>query len=210
LTEAWTRKFGEPPSPATVGILTAQWAHETASGDRMFNYNFGGIKGTGPSGLTVAYRTREGSGPTQTFGVDNFRAYETPAEGAQDYLSLLERRYSGALDAARAGDPNGFVRELKARGYFTGDEALYAKSITRLAELAVGPGVLALGTGGPLPSRTELTQPGSGSGVGGSAAVPQLLNSVQVDAILDEMSRAALRLAGTTGTRAERRGLERG
>lgn len=205
LTEAWTQRFGQPPSEATVGILTAQWAHETAGGDRMFNYNFGGVKGTGPSGLTVAYRTREGSGATQTFGVDNFRAYETAAEGASDYLGLLERRYGGALEQAKLGDPHAFVRELKVKGYFTGDEGLYAKSITRLAEQAVGPGILNIGAGGPLPTREELLRAGApGTGLQ-NVAFPDLLNTAQVDAIIDEMSRTALRLASSAGSRDEQR-----
>lgn len=202
LAKAWEQRFGAPPSAATVGILTAQWAHETGGGERMYNYNFGGIKGTGPSGLTVAYRTREGAGDAQVRIVDNFRAYQSAEEGASDYIGLLGNRYPGALDAAQRGDPSGFVHELKARGYFSGDETLYTKSITRLAEQAVGPGVLSLGSGGQLPSSDALLRPAaSDASGGGSAPLPELLNSYQVEAVVDEMSRAALRMAMSRGRR---------
>jgi hypothetical protein len=206
LGQAWEKLYGEPPSPGTLGILTAQWAHETASGDRMFNYNFGGIKGHGPSGLTVAQSTREGSGKDQVRIVDNFRAYRSAEEGATDYLALLQRRYGSALEAAQSSDPVGFVRELKSGGYFTGDERLYARSIVRLAERAVGPDVLQLGPGGALPSAEALLQPSRRAAVSGEGFSmhpgalasndfdPSVVSSLQVDVILDEMSRSALRL----------------
>lgn len=208
LSHAWTRTFGEPPNKATLAILTAQWSHETGRGESMFNYNFGGIKGTGPSGLTVAQRTREGWGATSETIVDNFRAYQTPEEGALDYIALLNRRYGGALDAAREGDPEGFVRELKQRGYFTGNEQLYGRSIARLAQQALDQGVGLLGAGGPLPDRELLSRrveftPGarptgpssSFLDFGFAAGLGEMMDGVRADAIADEMSRAALRLA---------------
>ena len=51
LRSAWTNVTGQAPSEKTVAILTAQWAHETGNGASMYNYNFGGIKGMGPSGF---------------------------------------------------------------------------------------------------------------------------------------------------------------
>jgi hypothetical protein len=133
LEGAWKRVFGESPSSETSAILTAQWAHETARGGSMYNYNFGGIKGTGPSGFSVVQRTREGHGETERTIRDRFRAYGSAEEGAVDYVQLLNKRYPKALEAAREGDPEGFVRALKSRGYFTGDEASYVRSVTSLA-----------------------------------------------------------------------------
>jgi hypothetical protein len=206
LRQAWTSLFGEPPSEATTGILTAQWAHETASGDSMFNYNFAGIKGKGPSGLTVNQATREGSGATQVRIRDNFRAYHSAEEGATDYLKLLQRRYEPALDAARQGDPAAFVSNLKAGGYFTGDERLYTRSIVRLAEQAVGPNVLSIGAGGALPSAAELTRPARAAApeMANAMASVGFLDSLQVGAVLDEMSRSALRMAADTSARRNR------
>lgn len=202
LSEAWTRRFGAPPAKATLAILTAQWSHETGRGESMYNYNFGGIKGTGPSGLSVSQRTREGWGDSQELIVDRFRAYRTASEGAEDYLALLDRRYGSALDAARDGDPAGFVRGLKAGGYFTGNERLYAQSISRLAEQALDQGAGLLGRGGPLEDQPLLLRPASGSPRPSSPSVgvhPQgpvaVFDAYAASAIADEMSRAALRIA---------------
>jgi len=131
---ALERQTGEAPSKETVAILTAQWAHETGRGASMFNYNFAGIKGTSPAGLSVSQRTREGYGATERTITDNFRAYRTAEEGADDYVALLQRRFPAALDAAKAGDPAGTVRALKQASYFTGDEVAYTRSVTRMAQ----------------------------------------------------------------------------
>jgi mannosyl-glycoprotein endo-beta-N-acetylglucosaminidase len=130
---ALERQTGEPPSKETVAILTAQWAHETGRGASMFNYNFAGIKGSSPAGLSVMQRTREGYGATERTITDNFRAYRTAQDGADDYVALLQRRFPAALDAAKAGDPAGCVRALKQSGYFTGDEVAYTRSVTQMA-----------------------------------------------------------------------------
>jgi len=134
---ALERMTGEPPSKEQVAILTAQWAHETGRGASMYNYNFAGIKGTSPAGLSVMQRTREGYGATERTITDNFRAYRTAEEGADDYVALLKRRFPAALDAAKSGDPAGCVHALKQAGYFTGDEVAYTRSVTQMArELA--------------------------------------------------------------------------
>jgi hypothetical protein len=134
LADGWQAVFGERPNADTLDILTAQWALETGHGRSMMNYNFGGIKGAGPSGLTVAYRTREGYGENERVIVDRFRAYASPSEGATDYVGLLKRRYGAALDCARAGDTRGFVHALASRGYFTASEATYATAIERITQ----------------------------------------------------------------------------
>ena len=156
LEAAWTKAHGTPPSPGTLSILVGQWAHETGRGASMLNFNFGGIKGTGPSGASTVYRTREGFGPSEVQVQDRFRAYGSAEEGAGDYLSLLQRRYPEALRAAERGDPASFVQALKARGYFTGDPAAYAKSVSGLAQQALSLGFDALGTG-----RSGAASPGS-------------------------------------------------
>lgn len=133
LERAWTRRHGAPPSRETLSLLTAQWSHETGRGRSMYNYNFAGIKGASPAGHTTMLRTREGSGATERHITDGFRAYASADDGADDYLGLLERRYGGALDAAKQGDAAGFVHSLKQKGYFTGDELAYARSVSKLA-----------------------------------------------------------------------------
>lgn len=169
LQAAWQGAMGRAPSQNTLSILVGQWAHETGRGSAMLNYNFGGIKGTGPGGASTVYTTHEGSGASEIQIRDRFRAYDSAEQGASDYLSLLQRRYPEALQAAERGDPTGFVQALKARGYFTGDEASYAKSVAGLAQRALAAGFDQIGasdTGalaapGALPSALLNAMPGA-------------------------------------------------
>lgn len=131
---AYEALTGQPLDAAGKNILTAQWAHETGHGASMYNYNFGGIKGTGPTGLSVLQRTTEGYGTGSRRIIDQFAAYGTVDEGAKDYVRLLLNRYGGAVSAAQRGDASGFVRGLKQKGYFTGDPAAYERSITSIAQ----------------------------------------------------------------------------
>jgi hypothetical protein len=145
LSRAWQERFGQPPSERTLSILVAHWAHETGRGESMLNYNFGGIKGSGPGGLSAVYKTREGFGENEVRVDDRFRAYESPTEGARDYVDLLARRYGDAVDNAAREDPAGFVRALKAKGYFSGEEGAYVKSVTSLSNQALAQGFDAIG-----------------------------------------------------------------
>jgi hypothetical protein len=133
IRDALNRVTGEAPNEQTVALFTAQWAHETAHGTSMYNYNFGGIKGAGPTGLTVEQKTREGSGQTEHRVTDHFRAYDSAQDGANDYVKLLVQRYPEAVSAAQHGDSTGFVRGLKQRGYFTGDEGAYERSVRSIS-----------------------------------------------------------------------------
>jgi hypothetical protein len=145
LQAAWHGAVGRPPSPETLSILVGQWAHETGRGSAMLNYNFGGLKGAGPSGSSTVYATHEGFGASATQTRDRFRAYDSAQQGASDYLSLLQRRYPDAVQAAERGDAGGFVQALKSGGYFTGDPAAYTKSVASLAQRALLEGFDALG-----------------------------------------------------------------
>jgi flagellar protein FlgJ len=145
ISQAWQERFGQPPSERTLSILVAHWAHETGRGESMLNYNFGGIKGSGPSGMSAEYKTREGFGDSEKRITDRFRAYASATEGARDYVDLLARRYGDAVDNATREDPGGFVKALKAKGYFTGEEGAYVKSVTGLANQALTQGFDAIG-----------------------------------------------------------------
>jgi hypothetical protein len=147
LRAAWTEVRGQAPTPEALSILVGQWAHETGRGASMLNYNFGGLKGTGPSGLSASYVTHEGWGENAVRVVDRFRAYDSAEDGARDYVSLLARRYPDAVHAAERGDAPGFVHALKARGYFTDNEAAYSRSVQSLASLVLRSGFDALSAG---------------------------------------------------------------
>ena len=206
LRSAWTRVTGRPPSEHTVAILTAQWAHETGNGASMYNYNFGGIKGMGPSGLSVSQRTKEGFGASERTITDRFRAYRTAEEGATDYVQLLTRRFPEAVQAAQNGDPGGFVAGLKQRGYFTGDATAYARSVSSITAQAMSNGYGAVGSHlGELGAPAELNlhaTPLATQRYEDYVAGPQL-NTPLIDALRigDEISRAALRIVGQSTER---------
>ena len=168
LRKAWGRVTGETPDDKTVALLTAQWAHETAHGASMYNYNFGGIKGTGPTGLSVEQHTKEGWGRSERQITDRFRAYESPAAGADDYVRLLTQRFPEAANAARIGDSEGFVHGLKQRGYFTGDAQAYQRSVSRIST-----GLLR----GAFGDNSNAEQPVVGSSASSAANVPRTTNA---------------------------------
>lgn len=218
IESAYRELTGENPSKATLAILTSQWSLETAQGERMYNYNFAGLKGKSPEGYTAVLKTREGWGAGERQIRDGFRAYGSAEAGAKDYVSLLLRRYDSAVDAAKAEDPVAFAAELKAKGYYTGNEREYAAAVTRLANQAMGLGFDALGTSGealpesaPLTPYFDLTKEapaldaatwvrGLASAVDGTRTVaPQELSSRAAAAFTDEISRAALRIAARYG-----------
>lgn len=204
IAKAYRQLTGEMPSESTSAILTAQWAHETGRGASMFNYNFGGIKGVGPSGTTVAQRTREGYGDTERRIVDNFRAYASVDEGAKDYVHLLLSRYGSAMEAARRGDPSGFVRGLKERGYFTGDPAAYERSIASLThQILHDPG----GPSTNSATGVDFASPRQGRAVSANATIANATEPHRHDVDSAAYWRAALSptalLALSTGSRAD-------
>lgn len=200
--DAYERVMGEKPSQETLAILTSHWSLETARGTRMYNFNFAGLKGKSPEGLSTELATREGHGSTAVRIRDGFRAYQSAEAGALDYVSLLERRYGSALEAAKAGDPAEFAVRLKQKGYYTGDERLYTSGIVRLANQAMVGGLDALGStagaleGGAVPVHFRMPDapafqplPVLGDGQIG----------VATDRWMDEVTRVALQIAAEHG-----------
>jgi hypothetical protein len=62
-----------------------------------------------------------------------FRAYANPTDGLFQYLDFIFReRYRDARDALLTGNPYGYVHALKNAGYFTADEAVYARGVAGL------------------------------------------------------------------------------
>jgi hypothetical protein len=132
LARAWRAVLHRPARETTVAVLWAHWAHETARGQRMHGFNFGGIKGRGPAGASVVVWTREGARPGELVQ-RTFRAYDTAREGAYDYVALLRARYPKAFRAARYGRVDEFVAALQAGGYFTADGSAYLRALTMLS-----------------------------------------------------------------------------
>jgi hypothetical protein len=210
LRQAWQSVTGEEPSTETLSVLTAHWAHETGNGKSMMNFNFAGLKGKGPSGLSVACSTREGYGENAVRIVDSFRAYKTPEEGATDYVSLLSRRYPKAVEAARSGDAGGFVSALKDRGYFTDNVDTYKARVSQLSRQAMALGFDAMGSAEagaaiPLTDVGERGFPETGGFRDASFVpfdsnrmdfAPGVTASVDPYAFYDAIARATMRIAG--------------
>lgn len=134
LSRAYKNQTGKEASSETLDVLSAHVALETGSGRRMYNYNFGGIKGHGPSGLTANYGTHEYVGRRRVAMKQGFRAYQNLDEGAADYLKFMSGRYKEALAAAEEGDVSGFASKLKERRYYTAPLKQYARGLQRLVD----------------------------------------------------------------------------
>jgi Mannosyl-glycoprotein endo-beta-N-acetylglucosaminidase len=132
LARAWHDVLGKPASEAGLSTLWAHWAHETGRGTRMMGYNFAGLKGHTRRGGRHVW-TREAAGPGKKLVRRSFRVYDSPEQGAHDYVSLLLERYRGSLSAARQGRTAGFVAVLAARGYYTDHVDVYQRALTLLA-----------------------------------------------------------------------------
>lgn len=189
LARAHQQLHGKAIDPERLGVLTAQVCHETGFGASMYNFNFGGIKGTSPEGLTARCRTKEVLGGEVKSIVDGFRAYSSADRGAADYLSFVERRYDRAWQAAGDGDVNGFVHALKAKGYFTADESGYAAAVRNVLARAGDPR--------PQAATTAVTSAAEASAPGATIALfPEGPTSVALCRVMDAIAHASARIAG--------------
>lgn len=124
---------GHAAPAALLDTLTAHASLETGSGAQMYNYNFGGIKGTSPSGETARMRTREVIEGREIEVRDGFRSYRSLDDGALDYVRLMRDRFGGAVARAEVGDVDGFAHALKQARYYTADESKYASALRGLS-----------------------------------------------------------------------------
>lgn len=142
IARAHTKVTGHPASAATLDVLTAHASLETSSGSRMYNFNFGGIKGRSPAGDSATCKTHEVIDGKDVTIKDGFRAYRTLDEGAVDYLKVMRDRFPRAMQEAARGDVDGFAKALKQSHYYTADESAYAAG---LRGLVGGPGTHSVG-----------------------------------------------------------------
>ncbi len=120
--------------------LIAQAALETGWGQRMFktssgadSHNLFGIKAHGNwQGDVAVVDTLEYRQGIAQKEKARFRAYDSPEQSMQDYVSLIQQnpRYQAALDAA--ADAKSYFRQLQAAGYAT--DPNYAEKILSVLE----------------------------------------------------------------------------
>lgn len=131
-----------------VGVLWAQYALETGRGSSCWCNNIGNLKVTRAQaeagvplfmlpgtweierGRRVVYEPPH----EQTW----FRWFASLSEAMSHHLVFLARRYAPAWDAVRAGEATEFAAKLKSRGYYTGDEGIYAASLRHLQREFLG------------------------------------------------------------------------
>jgi len=101
-----------------TGVYSLVWSE--TSGQSVIQHNFGNIIALSES--EPYWVPPWVNDPThRLYGVPGiptkFRAYGSAAEGMDALLSLLDHRYSAAIQAATVADWRGFSRELLAAGY---------------------------------------------------------------------------------------------
>ena len=137
LVEAHARVTGGPPNARVLALLLAQTAFETGRWQKIHNFNFGNAKAELSYPLVTQFRCSEVEhGVEQFFDPPdlhcNFRAYTNAADGAVDYIKVLQSRphwWSGL----QTEDPSAFVDALAtAPKYFTGNPVVYKGAVVSL------------------------------------------------------------------------------
>lgn len=120
-------KLGDGPA---ADLLAAQIGLETADGKGSYGYNVGNIKATDQEGVKYqSLKTWEVENGKRVDRREPFVAHDSLDEGLDYYLRFLDKR--GLLDAADSGDVDAFNRALKAKGYYTADEAKYGANMKK-------------------------------------------------------------------------------
>ena len=125
------------PSERTLSILWAQYALETARGERCYGFNLGNVmRFPGQPFDWCDLRTFEFVDGKRVDTVGSFRVYGDRFAGAHEYIWTLARLFPEGLHAAELGDARGFVEELKRRHYMTAPVDQYLPAIESLAREA--------------------------------------------------------------------------
>lgn len=138
LSDAWQALLGETPSQESLLVLLSQWTLETGGGHACHAWNLGNAKSVPGDGRSwTFFRCSEILAGKEVFFDPphpqcRFRAFESLADGAADYLELLHRRFAVAWPAVVAGDAAAFGHALKAAHYYTADEHAYTALLVRL------------------------------------------------------------------------------
>ena len=123
---------GVAPTPGILALLIAQSASETTNWRDISNYNFAGIKAS--SGDKYVQAMVDGNRGNRH--VYAFAAYQTPAEGAEKYISLLKAHGREPWwEGLQTGDPEKYVN---ARVSIPGAHYFEAPTETYLASVRVG------------------------------------------------------------------------
>ncbi|MEO7036501.1 MAG: hypothetical protein ABI548_21330 [Polyangiaceae bacterium] len=175
LAAAYARVTGGAPSARVLALLLAHTAFETGRWQKLHNFNFGNVKAAPSFSFITQFRCSEvENGVEQFFDPPdphcNFRAYSNAADGAVDYIKVLQSRphwWTGL----QTEDPAAFVDALATPPkYFTGDAAAYKRAMASLfdefrplARAAVRALLLASSPSRPRSLWARFAVPGGGS-----------------------------------------------
>ena len=113
-----------------ASVLVAQAAHESGWGRRVKSNAYFGVKGKSPTGASTSFSTHEVLEGKSIAVTDEFRAYASFQEAADDYGRFLSEnpRYQSCF--AHSRNPFRFVEELARAGYATDPD--YARKIKNM------------------------------------------------------------------------------
>jgi len=119
-----------------VEVILAQSALESDWGRTVKDNAYFGIKGKSPTGHSTTFTTHEVTLSGQRVSeVDAFRAYASYAEAADDYASLIQRKYPAAF--AFSKDPGKFADTVARQGYAT--DPGYARKLKSIIQFRITP-----------------------------------------------------------------------
>ena len=125
LNAGYKKVTGKIPTPDVLALLMGQTALETASWQKMPNYNFGGMKAQASDAYVQVFKTTEVIGGVTQVLDQKFAAFMSAADGAAAYVKVLLSRQNWA-NGLHTGTPEGFVAGLaSAPAYFTADPSQY-------------------------------------------------------------------------------------
>lgn len=117
-------------------VILAQSALESDWGRTVKGNAYFGIKGKSPTGHSTTFATHEVTLSGQRVSeVDAFRAYASYAEAADDYASLIQRKYPAAFAYSR--DPAKFAESIASQGYAT--DPNYARKLQSIIRFHITP-----------------------------------------------------------------------
>jgi flagellar protein FlgJ len=117
-------------------VILAQSALESNWGRTVKGNAYFGIKGKSITGNSTTFSTHEVTLSGQRVSeIDEFRAYASYAEAADDYASLIQRRFTAAF--AHRNDPERFAEAVARQGYATDPQ--YAKKLKSIIHLHITP-----------------------------------------------------------------------
>lgn len=135
LGDRWRATVASEATRPRVLVLVAHVWHETGAGTCSYGWNLAGIKWVPRCGRDF-YQVRtnevvEGKDgkPTTVTVTGNFRSYADLADAISDYLALIRGQFGFAWPAVEACDPRDFAHRLRARGYYTAPEQVYADAL---------------------------------------------------------------------------------